>query len=278
MSAQQARSQAEADYAAKHYVKGVEEQIKEVCAKLAPLTQIGCIQRAIEVGRDEERSERDLQAQETVARWTSLMGLVAFVGFFLSIFGIGLVWFTFRETKRTADVAERALEIETRPFVYLHAVDWKESFSEEGPIFIEFTFCIKNLGKLPATNLRVWPSLLLVPSGDRGFEHAFTGRPIKIAACPEGVTRKVFGSVMLDEEEASYFESMDLGVALGLKMIFDTRFTTDKTICEYRWANAYGLREKRTVFLDQPRLPGDEPDLFDEEVGNEPSHPTPPVR
>lgn len=270
---QSAEYEREAYDQAREYAAYTNQQIRQTCLGLSPDEKQRCIDKARNEQRADDRAEQDLVAQRQSALWAYIMGASAAIGMMLSVVGVVLVWITFKETRRGTDTAEKALRIETRPFVYLDSVDWAEREEPEGGMSFEFTFNIKNLGKLPATNLRLWTSVIAVPARDSS-RHIFKGSPIVITACPQGVTRKTFDGISLSAEEAAYFHGMKLGLALGLRMIFDTRFLKDRCVEEYRWADARGRQRDKLIFMDRPQAI-DVPDLFENQNGGEANHNTP---
>lgn len=213
-------------------------------------------------------------AQESawMAYEATRIALAGLLGGFLTIIAAGFAAYYARraylETKRTADLAKDTLEIETRPFLFLESVDWKETKFEDGEMMIEFTLNILNSGVLPATNVRSWTFAEIASENERLIPD-FEGKPLVIEVCPAGITRKAFEVAFFDEDEVEDFEMMRTGVFLGLRLVFDTRFTKDKLVDEFRWASAYGLREKGRVFLHRPSGDDEGPTLFDPDIQGE---------
>lgn len=86
---------------------------QRACA-LVPLPERAeCQADEINAARERERQERDLQAQLVMSAWTRVMALTALFATMVSIIGVGLVYTTFRETRRGADAARDAV-VETR--------------------------------------------------------------------------------------------------------------------------------------------------------------------
>ena len=63
--------------------------------------------------REEWRSERDLEAQQDMARWAMLMFFASAASVVVTIVGLLLIWRTLHHTRRAADYA-RAMVDETR--------------------------------------------------------------------------------------------------------------------------------------------------------------------
>ena len=146
MSAEHARGQIEAKYAARDYAESAEKKVAGDCARLSPLGGAKCIQEAIEASREDQRGERDLSAQESMARWTMAVGSLAFVGFFVSIVGVGLVYVTFKETRRAAELAGKSLIYQNRAWLHVAQIDLA-CFSNEAVVIV---LRIENAGHSPA--------------------------------------------------------------------------------------------------------------------------------
>jgi hypothetical protein len=101
--------QAADDHAA-HYSDPANIPVEGRCLSLSPPDQFQCITPEREAARDGQRNERDLEAQQVMATWTKAMGLAAIIGMSVGVFGLGLIFVTFRETKRTADEARRGAD------------------------------------------------------------------------------------------------------------------------------------------------------------------------
>lgn len=121
------------------------------CRSLAPTEQSKCITERREAIREGQRKEGDLEAQRIMAIWTRAMGIAAIIGMSVGILGVGLIYTTFRETKRGADEAFRNVEafIEAERAI-LHIVDGGVGPSniDHRPelIFVE----VVNRGRAPA--------------------------------------------------------------------------------------------------------------------------------
>ena len=88
-----------------------------------------------------------------MAAWTRAMGLAAIIGMGVGIAGLGLIYTTFRETRRAADAGRRANQIaaetaerQLRPYVHVETINPSEPSHDTE--FIEVTF--KNFGQTPA--------------------------------------------------------------------------------------------------------------------------------
>lgn len=96
------------------YAKHSREQIARACFAFPGLNQVECVSQAYQKSsperREYERRELDLVAQQKMALWTAVMGVAAMIGMALSAVGVWLVWTTFRETRRQAQIAQDNLD------------------------------------------------------------------------------------------------------------------------------------------------------------------------
>jgi hypothetical protein len=98
-SAQHTRGNIEAEYASREYANDTNQQIRDKCLRLADAGLRDCIEKIVKTSREQQRGERDLNAQESMAYWTRLTGAAAALGVLLSVIGIYLIWATLRETR-----------------------------------------------------------------------------------------------------------------------------------------------------------------------------------
>lgn len=151
------------DESARRYSENAVDRIEDRCPlALAPKALRDCIFDEIESAEDQQRSERDLDAQESVARSTRAMMLTGFIGLFIGMGSIGLIWGTLRETRRmandamktakAADEANRITRTQARPWVVLRR-DVPCIFSDYGHAgSLEFSYAFE---KSPAFNIRL---------------------------------------------------------------------------------------------------------------------------
>lgn len=96
-----------------------------------------------------EREIRDLQAQENSAYWAQAMFWATFAAIILSVIGIGLVWFTFRETRKAAKSAQISAE----------AYIWNER------AWLEFADLRKPTANIRTTPIDAFPMVAIHNSG-----------------------------------------------------------------------------------------------------------------
>jgi hypothetical protein len=85
----------------------------DACLRLTDERQPDCITKANNEYRENERKEQDLIAQQTTAVWTFLMGCAAIIGMMLSALGVYLVWTTFEETRKSNDISNNNLRLQS---------------------------------------------------------------------------------------------------------------------------------------------------------------------
>ncbi|WP_338241541.1 hypothetical protein [Aurantiacibacter hainanensis] len=258
---EQREAYTEATRNAADYSENANDKIALECSGLAGQQRDVCADEINDSAREHQRNEYDLAAQRTMALWTGVMGGMAVLGIALSAIVAYLVLATWRDTKRAADTSERSLEIQTRPFLYLDKVEHERFDFDEQGVGYGFTFFIKNLGVLPATNLRIWTYSAVLDRWEP-VNAEFTEKAIEISACPQGVTRKVFERLILTRAQVDEFESFKTQFLLGIKIVFDTRFRKNKTVREYRWADIGSLRNGGLFYLSRREPLDTTGDLF----------------
>lgn len=81
------------------------------CLTLPKARRADCITAEREASYEGQRNARDLEAQRVVATWTRAIGIATIIGMAFGIFGLSLIFVTFREARRAADAGFRANEI-----------------------------------------------------------------------------------------------------------------------------------------------------------------------
>lgn len=90
---------------ADQYAKRRDVIIKYVCSALPGQSQADCINKEREAAREGYRNEYELEAQRITAAWTAHMGWAAIIGMAVGTFSLGLIFFTFRETRKANIIA-----------------------------------------------------------------------------------------------------------------------------------------------------------------------------
>lgn len=124
--------------ASNHYRDDANKQIADTCLRPPGINEPNCAREIQNSARENQREEQDLAAQKMTAWWTQIMGVAALIGMALSAVGVFLVWTTFRETRRTAEIARLNLAS------YQHA--------ERGFVRIEKAHFFATVGLMSAGN------------------------------------------------------------------------------------------------------------------------------
>lgn len=126
-------------------------------SSVAAPAQQDCISPESEAASEAERNTYDLEAQQTVAVWTRVMGKAAIIGMGVGIIGLFLIFTTFWETRKAAqtsrDTYEAFIALESpliAPKITLDHVQGKSHFG----IKIEAT----NLGKTSCVVEKIYVS------------------------------------------------------------------------------------------------------------------------
>lgn len=100
----------QAEYGAAEYARNAARESYQPC-RISPVAKLNeCLAQAEREYRqkrnDNRREYADLVAQQRSALWTAIMGMAALIGMALSAIGVWLVYTTFRETRRSAHIAQ----------------------------------------------------------------------------------------------------------------------------------------------------------------------------
>ena len=133
---------------------------ERACVAVAGSERAKCIDEQYHAAWERERNEYDLQAQLVTSSWTRAMGMAAIIGMFVGIVGVGLVFTTFRETRRSADAAHDA----NRPWLQIDIVEVERLTLHDEGASISATVKIINRGNSPAIHVLAFAAL----AGERG--------------------------------------------------------------------------------------------------------------
>jgi hypothetical protein len=145
-----------AQYADPAYV-GVECET----AAAPPSSRDNCITAEQEAANEAERNSYDLEAQQTVAVWTRVMGKAAIVGMGVGILSLFLIFVTFWETRKAADAGREANAIakdQQRARIVVSARLEARNLAES-----QIVLSCENLGLSPALNVRCGTMIDLDP-------------------------------------------------------------------------------------------------------------------
>lgn len=215
-----------ADQAAENRLEYTEEAnaAAERCDTLLAIAEIeGCLPAVRAAERDALHSESNLQAQKTVAIWTRTMGIAAVIGMTVGIFGLGLIFTTFRETRRAAESSAGTL----RSFIakeraYLRVL--RGNKTRELPSGNEgIGIAVKNVGMAPCTIIKIEWSYFYGPDWPEQFMHE-RSTPRVVPPQSEGVTPCLHWDIEPEMDEARilagtiHYETLD-------HQVFQTHFS-----------------------------------------------------
>lgn len=112
---------------------------------------------------EKQRNEReiwDLEAQQKSAYWAEQMFWATFAAIILSLIGVGLVWTTFRETRKANSISRESMHRQLRAYI---TIDEAEHDHED--VWQYVTLTINNSGSTPATNITVHSVMFDIESG-----------------------------------------------------------------------------------------------------------------
>lgn len=169
--------QREADEQAEYYAKRSDIAATNRCSAIPTPGRAQCMAEERDAARSSQRNEYDLAAQRTMAVWTRAMGLAALVAMAVGVVGVGLVFVTFRETRRGANAAASSAEYAARSAkaavdqhrawlkvqaLSISKVTFSKAMNRDGqPEYISATISIdmENVGATPATDIVWQPSI-----------------------------------------------------------------------------------------------------------------------
>jgi hypothetical protein len=153
-------------------------EIEASCTSVVPAERDECANRIRDAARERRHNISDLEAQQTMAAWTRAMGIAAVIGMSVGFVGIGLVYVTFRETRRAADEATRAsnaassandfaqksAERQDRAYLAVEAdgINRTKNDRAVGDVVI------RNNGQIPARNVKAFVRIKVMKSKDVG--------------------------------------------------------------------------------------------------------------
>ena len=180
--------------------------IEDRCLPLAGSKQADCINEEREAARQGYRDEYDLEAQRITAVWTAHMGIAAIIGMAASLIGVGLVWTTFRETRKAANISERTY----KAFIAMERPRLVVKFGEVKRYAggrIGFDLSVTNIGKSSCVVTKgLWASR---KTNEFGEVKGYLGNPLHIlvdVADTERVARIYANANTVDE--TPYFGGM----------------------------------------------------------------------
>ena len=113
------------------------------------------------------REIRALQAQENSAYWAEAMFWATAAALILSTIGIGLVWITFRETRKSNQIAGDIGFKQLRAYVTIeNAKTVDANFADQSVNFQGVRITLHNSGSTPAISVRVTIDKFIIENGE----------------------------------------------------------------------------------------------------------------
>ncbi|WP_321505302.1 hypothetical protein [Breoghania sp.] len=110
-----------------------------------------CLINEIWAYRKKALSNQDLEAQQEMARWTAIMGVVGIVSIPLSVLGLIALWLSLRQTRRAISTDREVGHAQVRAYVSLEPARITEI--SPGKV-LSGKFEIKNTGQSPAHQMK----------------------------------------------------------------------------------------------------------------------------
>ena len=133
---------------ADNYTDRARKAIERRCVPLPPTDEARCVREEDQAARQGRHDEYDLQAQLVTSAWTRQMGLAAIIAMAFGVLGVGLVFVTFRETRKAAQSARDTLDA----FIAVeraHIVPTILTGTRDGDL-IKFGLQVRNIGRSSA--------------------------------------------------------------------------------------------------------------------------------
>jgi len=160
---EETRYQIAAERDAQYEADAARERVQLECA-VSDIPRAECNERIQYEAQEAQERTRDLEAQQSMSVWTKAMGIAAVIGMAVGIFGLGLIFFTFRETRRAADAGFRANEIASenaqrdgRAYMVVTQYYWAGNCRSGYQFGAEWG----NVGKSPTRNMRAYVGFYL---------------------------------------------------------------------------------------------------------------------
>lgn len=150
--------QRQTDHKAKEYRDRAHQRAESRCRHVPAEAIRQCVYEEYNAAEQGEHDQTDLQAQLVTSAWTRAMGIAAIIGMSVGIVGVGLVFITFRETKRAADIARDAMSADQRAWLSVKATLVSEltpGITHDGRAgyYVRCKLRIKNHGHEPAVHI-----------------------------------------------------------------------------------------------------------------------------
>lgn len=132
------------------YADDAEANIRRTCISVDYSTQAECIRQVIETSNEQQRAERDLSAQQEMARWAFYMLVVSSAGLVITAVGIYYVRNTLVETRIAVEVTREIGKAQVRAYIGSPRVEARIETTPAGDRRFSIKGFISNSGSSPA--------------------------------------------------------------------------------------------------------------------------------
>jgi hypothetical protein len=163
------------DQAPAAYSDAAKNKAQQDCIGSEGSAAFECIYEKVKASQEQARAEQDLDAQQRSANGTAITAIIALIGLAVSVVGIGLVYTTFNETRKSNALihdAQRAwISVELKP-TFIHPTipkGWKGPDENPEEIRVSAGITLKNIGNSSAKIESVY--FFCIPVGTMSAEN-----------------------------------------------------------------------------------------------------------
>ncbi len=209
----------QANAKAREYSRYTGDKVAETCIGIPRPDRINCLYDAMDAQSEFSYNQADLAAQRQSTLWAKIMAAAAIVGMILSALGVWLVYTTFKETKRSADlIVEQA-----RAYVSFSGDTGGTVTLTQDAIFLKFF--LENSGQTAAQNVTLAISLKLISmNGDERENHVL----MRLDTLPIGSRFPFVRGVARDD-----IQGPDISVAQHCLLNVTCRYGTFSRVIEF---------------------------------------------
>lgn len=231
---------------AAYYQEEAERNKRTICVGSEGAVFAKCLVEQQRAADGAYQAEQDLNAQRNMAIWAFAMFAIASVTAALTLWALWYIKGTLGETRRMAresinatramvganEITQKIASAELRPYLFVdrielidrRSVDTGEKDESGEPIqgffYARVAVWLKNVGKVPARNIRVFKKEYVgKPRDGRFWRYGFNR--IDVPFCAPGHERRVFGQVVILESEREDFDFGFVRYFLRLRFTFE---------------------------------------------------------
>ena len=141
-----------------YYEREATEKIVRECAFVIPFSPAfrNCLLYSIQAYQQEDRSKRDLKAQQDMAYWAMILTIISAVGIGISAVAVWVVILSLRQTRTAISDTREIGEAQVRAYLsfVMEKIDGDITIGFDNPEGVSVEFNIVNSGLSPARNVR----------------------------------------------------------------------------------------------------------------------------